>query len=52
MVAPKKRLERTRHQTLWTVEAVRWEFRKHKTEYERLLATSSWTDLPVKPRAG
>jgi hypothetical protein len=38
MVAPKKRLERTRHQTLWTVEAVRWEFRKHKTEYERLLA--------------
>ena len=38
MPSPKKRLERTRHPTLWTVEAVRWEFRKHKTEYERLLA--------------
>jgi hypothetical protein len=23
---------------LWTVEAVRWEFRKHETEQERLLA--------------
>jgi hypothetical protein len=38
MAAPKKRLERTRHTTLWTVEAVRWEFRKHETERERLLA--------------
>ena len=38
MSSPKKRLERTRHPTLWTVEAVRWEFRKHKTEYERQLA--------------
>jgi hypothetical protein len=38
MAAPKKRLERTRHPTLWTVEAVRWEFRKHETEQERLLA--------------
>jgi hypothetical protein len=35
---PKKRLERTRHPSLWTVEAVRWEFRKHETEHERLLA--------------
>jgi hypothetical protein len=35
---PKKRPERTRHPTLWTVEALRWEFRKHETEYERLLA--------------
>jgi hypothetical protein len=23
---------------LWTVEAVRWEFREHETEYQRLLA--------------
>jgi hypothetical protein len=23
---------------LWTVEAVRWEFREHETEYDRLLA--------------
>jgi hypothetical protein len=35
---PKKRPERTRHPTLWTVEAVRWEFREHETEYQRLLA--------------
>jgi hypothetical protein len=34
----KRRLERTRHPTLWTVEAVRWEFRKHESEEERLLA--------------
>jgi hypothetical protein len=38
MPAPKKRPERTRHPTLWTVEAVRWEFREHETEYDRLLA--------------
>lgn len=38
MSAPKTRSERTRHPTLWTVEAVRWEFREHETEYERLLA--------------
>ena len=38
MAAPKKRPERTRHPTLWTVEAVRWEFREHETEYDRLLA--------------
>jgi hypothetical protein len=37
MPIPKKKPERTRHPTLWTVEAVRWEFREHKTEYERLL---------------
>jgi hypothetical protein len=29
---------RTRHPTLWTVEAVRWEYRDHQSEYERLLA--------------
>lgn len=34
----KKRPERIRHPTLWTVEAVRWEFREHETEYNRLLA--------------
>jgi hypothetical protein len=38
MAAPKKRPERTRHPTLWTVEAVRWEFREHESEYQRLLA--------------
>ena len=38
MPAPKTRPERTRHPNLWTVEAVRWEYREHKTEYERLLA--------------
>ena len=38
MLAPKKRPERSRHPTLWTVEAVRWEFREHETEYQRLLA--------------
>ena len=38
MAAPKTRPERTRHPTLWTVEAVRWEFREHETEYDRLLA--------------
>ena len=37
MKTPKKKGTRTRHTTLWTVEAVRWEFREHKTEYERLL---------------
>jgi hypothetical protein len=36
--APKTRPERTRHPDLWTVEAVRWEFREHETEYLRLLA--------------
>jgi hypothetical protein len=36
--APKTRPERTRHPTLWTVEALRWEFREHETEYDRLLA--------------
>ena len=38
MAAPKKRSERTRHPTLWSVEAVRWEFRQHESEYQRLLA--------------
>jgi len=38
MAEKKKRPERTRHPTLWTVEAVRWEFREHETEYDRLLA--------------
>ena len=38
MSNPKERRERTRHPTLWTVEAVRWEFREHETEYDRLLA--------------
>jgi hypothetical protein len=38
MEASKTRPERTRHPTLWTVEAVRWEFREHETEYQRLLA--------------
>jgi hypothetical protein len=36
MPAPKERPERTRHPTLWTVEAIRWEFRDHRTEYDRL----------------
>jgi hypothetical protein len=35
---PKERPERTRHPTLWTVEAVRWEFRENETEYQRLPA--------------
>jgi hypothetical protein len=35
---PKERPERTRHPDLWVVEAVRWEFREHATEYQRLLA--------------
>jgi hypothetical protein len=38
MPTPKKRPERTRHPTLWTVEVLRWEFRKHETEHERLAA--------------
>jgi hypothetical protein len=38
VLEPKKRPERSRHPTLWTVEAVRWEFREHETEYRRLLA--------------
>lgn len=38
MAPPKTRPERTRHPSLWSVEAVRWEFRKHETERERLLA--------------
>jgi hypothetical protein len=38
MTTPKKRPERTRHPTLWTVEVLRWEFRKHETEHERLAA--------------
>jgi hypothetical protein len=38
MSEPKSRPERTRHPTLWTVEAVRWEFREHESEYQRLLA--------------
>lgn len=38
MSESKTRPERTRHPTLWTVEAVRWEFREHETEYDRLLA--------------
>ena len=35
---PKERQERTRHRTLWTVQAVRWEFREHESEYQRVLA--------------
>jgi hypothetical protein len=38
MKAPKKKVTRTRHPTLWTVEVVRWEFREHETEYQRVLA--------------
>jgi hypothetical protein len=38
VVESKTRPERTRHPTLWTVEAVRWELREHETEYDRLLA--------------
>jgi hypothetical protein len=38
MAQPKNRPERTRHPTLWTVEALRWEFREHESEYRRLLA--------------
>jgi hypothetical protein len=38
MAASKKRSERTRHPTLWSIEVLRWEFRKHETEHERLTA--------------
>jgi hypothetical protein len=38
MMAPKDKPERTRHPTLWTVDALRWEFREHESEYQRLLA--------------
>jgi hypothetical protein len=38
MAEPKKIPERTRHPDLWVVEAVRWEFREHESEYQRLLA--------------
>ena len=38
MPTPEKKPERTRHPTLWTVEAFRWEFREHETEYQRVLA--------------
>jgi hypothetical protein len=38
MSEPKTRPERTRHPTFWTVEAVRWDFREHESEYQRLLA--------------
>jgi len=38
MTRMKSRPERTRHPTLWTVEAVRWEFREDASDYERLLA--------------
>jgi hypothetical protein len=38
MTAPKEKLERTRHPTMWTTEALRWEFREHESEYQRLLA--------------
>jgi len=38
MKAPKDKPERTRHPTLWSVEVVRWEFRAHESEYQRLLA--------------
>jgi hypothetical protein len=34
----KTKPERTRHPTLWTVEAVRWEFYEHESAYQRLLA--------------
>jgi hypothetical protein len=38
MPEPKKRPERARHPTSWTAEVVRWEYRKHETEHDRLLA--------------
>ena len=38
MKTPKKKGTRTRHTTLWTVEAVRWEFREHGSEHQRVLA--------------
>jgi hypothetical protein len=38
MAEPKNIPERTRHPDLWVVEAVRWEFREHESEYQRLLA--------------
>ena len=38
MPPPDKRPERTRHPELWSVEAVKWEFRQHESEYQRLLA--------------
>jgi hypothetical protein len=38
MAAPKTRPERTRHPKSWSVEVLRWEFRKYETEHERLLA--------------
>lgn len=38
MEDPKTRPERTRHPTLWSVQALRWEFYEHRSEYQRLLA--------------
>ena len=38
MTAPKEKPERTRHPTMWTTEALRWEFREHESESQRLLA--------------
>ena len=34
----KKNAPRTRHTKMWTVQAVRWEFREHESEYQRVLA--------------
>ena len=38
MSPSKTRSERTRHPTMWTVQVLRWEFREHASERERLLA--------------
>src|SRR5919106_456028 len=38
MMTPKDKPERTRHPTMWVAEVLRWEFRAHESEYQRLLA--------------
>jgi hypothetical protein len=48
MAAPKKRAERTRHPTLWTAEVLRWEFRMHANEQERLQAEKGEEDPGVQ----
>jgi hypothetical protein len=48
MPEPKKRPERARHPTSWTAEVVRWEYRKHETEHDRLLADKGEEDPRVQ----
>lgn len=48
MTAPDNEDTRTRHPTLWTVEAVRWEFREHDAEYEGSVAHKHGLDPGVQ----